>query len=116
MKLTSDSPSGRRPRRRFTADQIRSYVDALDRSGKSVAAFAREHDLVYSVLSRWVQRRSQGARRRGRPPKLREVSLGALLGAGRWAAEIVRPDGLTVRVAHDAPVTWLNGLLARGTC
>jgi len=101
----------RRPRRRFTADQIRSYVVAFGRSGLNAAAFARQHDLVYSVLLRWLQRRGQVPKRRGRPSKLREVALGSLLGAGRWAAEVVRPDGLTVRVAHDAPAGWVDLLL-----
>ena len=54
-----------------------------------------------------------GARRR---VKLHELPLGSLLGAGRWAAEIVRPDGVTVRVAHDVPAAWLNGLLSPGAC
>ena len=97
MKASSGSLTGRRSRRRFTPDQIQNHLAALDRSGLSVAAFARQHDLVYSVLLRWVHRRAQApggqadiSRRRGRPPKLREVPLGALLGAGRWAAEIVR--------------------------
>ncbi len=105
MKDLPGSSSGRRTRRRFTPDQIQNYLRAFDRSGMSVAAFAGQHDLVYSVLLRWIQRRAQapgtwaGTRqRRGRPPKLREVPLGSLLGAGRWAAEIVRPDGVTVRV------------------
>jgi hypothetical protein len=112
---TVASSSARRPRRRFTPDQIRSYVGAFERSGLSIAAFARQHDLVYSVLLRWLQRRGQAPKRRGRPPKLREVALGSLLGSGRWAAEVVRPDGLTVRVAHDAPAGWLD-LLLGGPC
>jgi transposase-like protein len=116
VKIISGSSSGRRPRRRFTVGQIEDYLGALDRSGLSVAAFAREHDLVYSVLLRWVQRRAQLGKRRGRPPKLRELPLGALLGAGRWAAEIVRPDGLTVRVAHDVPAVWWRDLLKLGAC
>ena len=111
MKEIIGSPSVRRPRRRFTPDQILNYVSAFERSGLTVAAFARQHDLVYSVLLRWLQRRGQVAKRRGRPPKLREVALGSLLGVGRWAAEVVRPDGLTVRVAHDVPAGWLNLLL-----
>jgi hypothetical protein len=105
----------RRRRRRFTPDQIRGYVGAFERSGLSIAAFARQHDLVYSVLLRWLQRRGQVTKRRGRPPKLREVALDSLLGAGRWAAEVVRPDGLTVRVAHDVPAGWLD-LLLGGPC
>ena len=79
--------------------------------------------LAYSVLLRWLQPRRQalgawpraktGARRQ---VKLHEVPLGSLLGTGRWAAEIVRPDGVTVRVAHDVPVGWWEALLDRGAC
>ena len=120
---TTVSSSARRPRRRFTAKQIQKYLRAFDRSGVCAAVFARQHDLVYSVLLRWLQRRRQapgvwpraksGPRRR---VKLHELPLGSLLGAGRWAAEIVRPDGVTVRVAHDVPAAWLNGLLSGGAC
>jgi hypothetical protein len=115
--------SARRPRRRFTAEQIQKYLRAFDRSGVCAAAFARQHDLVYSVLLRWLQRRRQapGAwpRTKSGPQrrfKLHELPLGSLLGAGRWAAEIVRPDGVTVRLAHDVPAAWLNGLLSGGAC
>lgn len=117
------SSSVRRPRRRFTADQIQKHLRAFDRSGVCAAVFARQHDLVYSVLLRWLQRRRQAPgvwpRAKGGPRgrvKLHELPLGSLLGAGRWAAEIVRPDGVTVRVAHDVPAAWLDGLLAPGTC
>ena len=120
---TTVSTPVRRPRRRFTAKQIQKYLRAFDRSGVCAAVFARQHDLVYSVLLRWLQRRRQapgvwpraksGPRRR---VKLHELPLGSLLGAGRWAAEIVRPDGVTVRVAHDVPAAWLNGLLSGGAC
>ena len=117
------SSSVRRPRRRFTADQIQKHLRAFDRSGVCAAVFARQHDSVYSVLLRWLERRRQapgvwpgakrGARRR---LKLQELPLGSPLGTGRWAAEIVRPDGVTVRVAHDVPAAWLDGLLAPSTC
>jgi len=120
---TTVSPSARRPRRRFTAAQIQKHLRAFDRSGVCAAVFARQHDLVYSVLQRWLHRRRQapggwskaksGPRRR---LKLQELLLGSLPGAGRWAVEIVRPDGVTVRVAHDVPAAWLDGLLAPGTC
>ena len=113
----------RRPRRRFTAEQIRRYLRAFDCSGDRAAVFARQHDLVYSVLLRWLQRRRQapGAWPRaksgsGRRVKLHELPLGSLLGTGRWAAEIVRPDGVTVWVAHDVPAGWWEALLDRGAC
>ena len=117
------SSSVRRPRRRFTAAQIQKHLRAFDRSGVCAAVFARQHDLVYSVLLRWLQRRRQAPvvwprakSEAGCRVKLHELPLGSLLGAGRWAAEIVRPDGVTVRVAHDVPAAWLNGLLAPGAC
>ena len=120
---TTVSSTVRRPRRRFSAKQIQKYLRAFERSGVCAAAFARQHDLVYSVLLRWLQRRCQapgvwprakrGARRR---LKLQELPLGSLLGPGRWAAEIVRPDGVTVRVAHDVPAAWLDSLLSPGAC
>ena len=124
MKATTTiSSSVRRPRRRFTAAQIQKHLRAFDRSGVCAAVFARQHDLVYSVLLRWLQRRRQAPvvwpRAKSEPRrrlKLHELPLGSLLGAGRWAAEIVRPDGVTVRVAHDVPAAWLNGLLAPGAC
>ena len=123
MKVSPGSSLGRRPRRRFTLEQIQNYLRAFDRSGMSVAAFAGRHDLGYSVLSRWIQRRAQApgtwagtGRRRGQRPKLREVPLSSLLGPGRWAAEIVRPDGVTVRVAHDVPAAWLDSLLFPSAC
>jgi hypothetical protein len=120
---TTVSPSVRRPRRCFTPAQIQKYLRAFERSGVCAAVFARQHDLVYSVLLRWLHRRCQapgvwpGAKRGARHRlKLQELPLGSLLGAGRWAAEIVRPDGVTVRVAHDVPAAWLNGLLFPGAC
>jgi hypothetical protein len=99
------------------------YLRAFDRSGDCAAVFARQHDLVYSVLLRWLQRRRQaagawpGAKSAPRRPlKLQELHLGSLLGTGRWAAEIVRPDGVTVRVAHDVPAGWWEAVLDRGAC
>ena len=91
------SPSVRRPRRRFTAELIQRFLRAFDRSDVCAAEFPRQHDLIYSVLLRWLQRWRQapggwpkakrGPRRR---LKLHELPLGSLLGAGRCAAEIVR--------------------------
>jgi hypothetical protein len=45
-----------------------------------------------------------------------ELKLPASLGTMRWAAEVVRPDGLTVRLAHDAPAALLEELLRARSC
>src|ERR1039458_7697771 len=113
---TTVSSSVRRLRRRFTAAQIQEYLRAFDRSGVCAAVFARQHDLVYSVLLRWLKCRRQApavwprAKSGSRHPvKLHELPLGSLLGAGRWAAEIVRPDGVTCRTAYGSATTHSIG-------
>ena len=82
----------------------------------SVAVFARERDLVYSVLLRWVQRRSQAAKWRGRPPPAARGAFGRVVGHGSVGGGDCPARRVTVQVAHDVPAAWLNGLLARGAC
>lgn len=47
------SRSGRGSGRRRTADEIRSILDWQERSGLSLLAFARKHQLCYATLRRW---------------------------------------------------------------
>ena len=49
-------------------------------------------------------------------PGWHELKLDGLPGATRWAAEVVRPEGLVVRVAHDTPVAMLEELLRARPC
>jgi len=45
-----------------------------------------------------------------------ELKLDGVPGATRWVAEVVRPDGFVVRVAHDTPSTLLEELLRARPC
>jgi hypothetical protein len=45
-----------------------------------------------------------------------ELKLDGLPSATRWAAEVVRADGLVVRVAPDAPAALLAELLTARSC
>ena len=47
------SRSGRGSGRRRTADEIRCILDWQERSGLSLLAFARKHQLCYATLRRW---------------------------------------------------------------
>lgn len=49
-------------------------------------------------------------------PQWRELPLHELPGVTQWAAEVVRPDGWTVRVAHNAPTRLLEELLGVRSC
>ena len=53
--------------------------------------------------------------RKGKPV-WHELKLDGVLGLPRWVAEVVRPDGLVVRMAHDAPVALLEALLRGRPC
>jgi len=117
----------RRIRRHYTPAQILQLLSEFDRSGLSAFTFARERRLTYSALRRWLVRRRHSRGHwpaRARPagtlsvhqPILREVPLPAVLGGVRWAAEIVRSNGSTLRLAHDVPAALLGELLREGAC
>ena len=86
----------RRSRRRNTtfAERVR-WVQRLRQSGLSQQAFARQHRLSLSTLHVWIRQSEQG--KPASAPVLREVPMPGLLSP--WAAEVSRPDGLTVRLS-----------------
>jgi transposase len=65
MSIMAESSKGRRPRRRFTDEFKQQAVRLVLDEGKSVAAVARELDLVASALGNWVKQ-AQADRSRGR--------------------------------------------------
>jgi hypothetical protein len=77
--------------------------------------FVEQHDLSLATLTKWLRWEREGGKdpRRKRLP-FAEMPLAQVLGTARWAAEVVRPDGGTVRVAHDAPAALVAQLL--GAC
>lgn len=109
-------------RRRFTAEQIRYFVDQLERSGMSATRFAREHDLSDSALLRWQRRLGQQPNRvlfkptKPLPPmSFAEVPLDSMMGNASWALELVRPDGVIIRLRKDSPESWLHRVLQQGS-
>ena len=88
-----------------------------EQSGLSQREFAERHHLGLFNLRNWIaQDASQALSGRNGKPVWQELKLDGLPGAARWAAEVVRPDGLVVRVAHDTPVALLEALLRAHTC
>jgi hypothetical protein len=79
--------------------------------------FAERHRLGLSTLRKWIaQNGNQAFAGRNGKAVWQELKLGALPGATRWAAEVMRPDGLVVRVAHDVPTGLLEELLRVQPC
>jgi transposase-like protein len=54
--------SAPRKRRRFSPEQIQSYLDEFSQSQLSAAEFCREHQLGYGTFQRWRQCRSAQAK------------------------------------------------------
>ena len=81
--------------------------------------FCQQHGLVLVTLQRWLER----AQRNGplvpqAAAAFTEIKWAAPAGASgssqRWAVEVCRPGGSTLRLAHDVPSTLLEQLL--GLC
>lgn len=109
------SSSRRRPR--STPEQRAQWVGRYERSGLSRREFAERHHLGLFTLRHWIAQKSTGAASRGDArPVWRELKLDGLPGATRWAAEVVRPDGFVVRVAHDTPNALVEELLRARPC
>jgi len=85
----------------YTPEQIRKYLSTFRCSGLSVAAFARQQGLSDYRLRSWLQRAKRPAARPGRPD-FHSVPMSSLL-APAWAAEVVGPTGVTVRLSAQVP-------------
>ena len=113
----NDSFSSLRRRPHSTPEQRAQWIRRYERSGLSQREFAERHRLGLSTLRKWIaQDRIRASPGRNGKPVWQELKLGAVPGAMRWAAEVVRPDGYVVRVAHDVPGGLLEELLRAGPC
>jgi len=100
---------------RWSEEDAREVLDALERSGQPVSAFAAEHGLDPQRVYLW--RRRLGASASAERTTFREVVVRAD-GSGRF--EIVLTSGMTVRVPasfDDDSLERLLGVLSRaGAC
>jgi len=112
-----DSFATQRRRPRTTPAERAEWVRRYQRSGLSQREFAERHDLGLYSLRKWiVQNGVEAVSASYVRPVWQELKLDRLPGATRWAAEVVRPDGLTVRLAHDTPTALLAELLRARSC
>jgi hypothetical protein len=112
-----DSYSSVRRRPRSTPEQRVQWVRRYKRSGWSQREFAERHGLGIATLRKWISQEGNQILSGGNGKTVwRELKLDGLPGPGRWAAEVVRPDGYVVRLAHDTPACLLEELLRAGPC
>src|SRR5207249_4937616 len=85
-------------RRRSTPEQRANVVRRYERLGLSQREFAQRHHLGLSTLRKWIAQATGPAwSGRNGKPVWQELKLDGLSVTTRWAAEVVRPDGLVVR-------------------
>jgi len=112
-----DSYSSVRRRAHSTPEARAQWVRRYERSGLLQREFAERHGLGLSTLRKWItQAGSQVLAGEHGKRVWQELKLEGVLGATRWAAEVVRPDGFVVRVAQDAPSALLEVLLRARPC
>jgi transposase-like protein len=119
MSSTSSASlaESRRQRPTYTREQIQQHLRALQSSGLSAAAYARQEGLRYTTLANWRRATRQPRLRRHAQPKFQTVPLSSLMGSA-WAAEVVGPSGVTVRLSAQAPAALVLQLisLTSGAC
>ena len=93
----------RRPR--SDASERTRWSQRYRQSGLSQRDFARQHSLGLSTLQRWLRQNPAP----DAPPLFAELKWPAA--SARWAAEVVRADGLVVRLAAEVPRALLEQLL-----
>ena len=114
-------------RSRSTAAERALWRQRFLQSGLWLHEFATLHGLKFSTLQRWVASATgvppgtQGGDPIHSPPAapvFAEVTLPASLSAASsspaWAAELVRPDGSTLRRAREVSAPLLKQLLRAG--
>ena len=98
-------------RRRVSADERAQWVRRFQISGLTRREFVQRHGMGLSTLDRWLAANPAAPAH----APLREVTLGNLLSASPWIAEVQRPDGLVVRLGPSA-LPLLQSLLAARPC
>ena len=87
------------------------------RADLSQREFAEQHRLGLSTLRKWIAENPTAASGGSAgSPGWQELKLPAPPWPTCWAAELVRPDGLVLRLPPAAPPEWVAQLLRTGSC
>ena len=103
-------PADRSPfnRPRWTESQAREVIATLERSGKSVTAFAADHGLDPQRVYLWRRRVARGD---GTTFRELVVRPSAAVGERNGPFEVVLPSGVVVRIPASFDAVALSRLL-----
>ena len=100
----------RRPR--MNAEARAQWVSQYVSSQVPASKFAEQHGLKVGTLHRWIREARQLGGSPTAAPGFAELSLPALGTNAAWAAEVVLPGGILVRLGATAGPSWMQSLLA----
>jgi transposase-like protein len=99
-------------RRRFSSQQRAELIAQYQRSGLTQAAFVRQHKLGLATLTKWLRQHRQTQPPAKRiAPAFQALDLSRMLTGPNWAAEIVLPEGATVRLSAHAGTAFSEHLI-----
>lgn len=105
-------------RRHFKPQERLRIAESCESSGLTRSEFARRNQVSLSSLQRWLAE-SRSVPKESAPVFFQEVSISPPLGVPAskgWAAEIIAPDGMTVRLREQMSVEDLVRLLRGRAC
>jgi transposase-like protein len=100
----------RRPR--VSAEERAQWVSQYGSSQLPASKFAEQHGLRIGTLQRWIREERQRGGSQREAPGFAELQLPAWGTMGAWAAEVVLPGGIVVRLGATAEPSWMQSLLA----
>ena len=117
-RKSSPSEPSRKPRRRYTPEQIQALLQAQPSSGLSVVQFCKAQGVHPALCYTWRQRlRTDAAAAPVKVPVFEGLSLKSLLGQG-WIAELALANATVLRVSVAADPRWIARWVAQlsGPC
>jgi hypothetical protein len=111
--METDNTDRKKRQRRSTSAERAEIIAEFKRSGLTLLAFSRAHNIALSTLSKWLYTKHKS--KDSAPVLFKElrVSQPPANGVIAWAIEIVSPDGMVIRFREALPLDDLS-LLLRG--
>jgi transposase-like protein len=94
---------------RLSAEERAHWIARYRSSQLSARKFAQQHGLNAGTLSRWIREERECTKSSEATPVFQEVHFAALP-TGAWAAEVVLPSGVVVRLGAAASAPWMRSL------
>jgi transposase-like protein len=102
-------------RRRFSSQERTDLIAQYQRSGLTQQAFVEKHRFGLATLTKWLRQhrqfKKQSPAKSQITPAFQALDLSRMLTGTSWAAEIVLPEGATVRLSAQADAPFTSHLL-----